>query len=111
MRILVFRLGAEAEILDACRYYENSRAGLGKAFANAVSIALDRIVRAPLAPACVEDEIRRVFVRRFPYAVLYEVSPARIRVVSVLHNRRHPRRWQRLKMRTMAVGQSRDRKR
>jgi plasmid stabilization system protein ParE len=111
MRVLVFRPEVEAEILDACRYYENSRAGLGKAFENAVNVAFDRIVTGPLAPSSVDEEIRRVFVRGFPYGIYYEVLPALIRVVAVVHKRRHPRRWQRRKMITMAVGQSRERKR
>lgn len=111
MRILVFRPDVEAEILDACRYYENSRAGLGKAFENAVKLAFEAIVRAPLAPACVDEGTRRVFVRGFPYSVYYEMLPTCIRVLAVAHQRRHPRRWQRRKMSAVAVGQSRDRKR
>jgi toxin ParE1/3/4 len=111
MRTLAFRPEVEAEILDAYRYYENSRAGLGKAFKDAVKIAVDRSVRAPLAFARVDEEIRRVLVRGFPYSVFYEVLPAYVRVVAILHNRRHPRRWQRRKMSEMAVDQSRVRKR
>jgi toxin ParE1/3/4 len=111
MRILVVRPQVEAEIIDAYRYYENSRAGLGKAFVNAVVIAVDGIVRTPLAHPLLYGKKRRVFVRGFPYSIYYEVLTARIRITSIIHHRRHPRRWQRPGMSTAAVGQSRDKKR
>jgi toxin ParE1/3/4 len=113
MRHLVFRPRAEAEIRDARRTYEQSRTGLGKAFAEAVDIAVDGIVRNPLLHARVFGETRRVFVRGYPYQIFFRVTGARIVVVAVMHDRQHPRRWQR---RACLVGeptltQSRERKR
>jgi plasmid stabilization system protein ParE len=95
MRPLEFRSRAEDEILDAYRWYQQSRYGLGKAFADAVESAIARIVRIPFVHPCVDEETRRAPVHDFPYAIYYEVLLTHIDVVSITHTRRNPRRWQR----------------
>lgn len=37
--------------------------------------------------------MRRRLVRRFPYAVLYSISPDLIRILAVMHSRRRPMYW------------------
>jgi toxin ParE1/3/4 len=95
MHPLVFRREAEAEVLDAYFYYQQARSGLGKAFVEAVESAVVRIERTPLLHPRVLDDMRRSLLRRFPYAVYYEVLLGHVEVVSILHTRRDPRRWQR----------------
>jgi plasmid stabilization system protein ParE len=41
----------------------------------------------------VHHEIRRVRLRRFPYAIYFRVSGDEVVVLAVMHGRRHPRRW------------------
>jgi plasmid stabilization system protein ParE len=91
---LVLRPQAEAELLDARDWYEDQRPGLGGAFAAEVATTLTGILQAPLACPCVQGEIRRALVRRFPYAVYFQAMPDEIVVLAIIHGRRHPRRWQ-----------------
>ena len=42
----------------------------------------------------VHKDVRRAFMRRFPYGVFYRVEEDQIIVVGVFHARRDPKRWQ-----------------
>ena len=86
---------ARAEALEAYRWYEEQRPGLGDAFRDHLDEALQRIRSAPLAFQVVHRDLRRALLERFPYAVFYRVMPRTIAVVGVIHGRRHPREWKR----------------
>jgi hypothetical protein len=49
----------------------------------------------PLWYAEIEPEIRRVSLRRFPYGVLFTVTPESIEIIAVMHHRRRPGYWPR----------------
>lgn len=55
--------------------------------------ALSRIVRNPKLYPIVYRTLRRVVVRRFPFAVFYEVTADEIQVMAVFHSRRDPEMW------------------
>jgi plasmid stabilization system protein ParE len=88
---LIVQPEAEADLVEAFRWYENKRAGLGAEFLEAVSRALERLAQHPLRHAVVHRETRRVLLRRFPYAVLYTVRADHVYVLGILHQRRNPR--------------------
>jgi plasmid stabilization system protein ParE len=92
---VLFTEEARAEALDAFRWYEEQRAGLGRHFRAALGAAVTRIRRDPLAYPVVRREMRRTLVERFPYLVLYRIFADVIVVVGVVHGRRDPGRWQR----------------
>ena len=85
---------ARAEIQEAVTWYEARSAGLGREFLRAVRAALAAIERNPEQFPKVHADIRRVMLRRFPYALYYVTEPAPIAVIACTHHRRHPRRWQ-----------------
>ena len=91
---LVFRPQAEAELLDAQRWYEKQRPELGQAFAAAVDSALTGILQNPLAYPRVHGETRRALVQRFPYGIYFRAIANEVVVLAVMHGRRLPRRWQ-----------------
>jgi plasmid stabilization system protein ParE len=92
-RVLEFHPEAEDEFFAAIDTYEAARPGLGAAFLGAVYEATERVMERPLAGSPVGAELRRVFVRRFPYFVLYESDASRVWVVAVAHFRRRPGYW------------------
>ncbi len=91
---LVFRPQAEAELLEARRWYNEQLAGFGETFAAAVDSTITGIVRNPLVYPRIHGDMRRALVKRFPYAVYFHVLPEELVVLAVMHGRRHPRRWQ-----------------
>jgi toxin ParE1/3/4 len=61
---------------------------------DSVDEALTRVVRNPLIYPIVYRNLRRAVVRRFPFAVFYDVTEDEIRVIAVFHSRRNPEGWQ-----------------
>lgn len=93
MRPLRVRLQAKAEILKAYdRYFQNSPAAAQR-FVDAVDEAIARIEERPELFPVIRGRLRRVLLRRFPYAVYFKVYPASISVVGVIHGHRHPDNW------------------
>ena len=84
---------AEWEMVQAARYYESKVPVLGSEFLSEVQRIVKGIEANPEAAPRVKGEIRRRIVRRFPYAVLYQIDPDEIVILAVMHLRRHPNYW------------------
>jgi len=91
------RLTPEAELdLDkAHSWYQAQAPDLGADFLGAVNVCIAAIRRHPEAYQLVDPTMRRALVRRFPYAVFYEVGPSEIVVYAVFHGARNPTAWKR----------------
>jgi plasmid stabilization system protein ParE len=89
---------AEEEARRAAQWYEHQRRGLGLEFLAAVDDGVQRIRNEPLAFALLEtlrDEpnVRRFLLKRFPFAIIYEVQSNEIRILAIAHTRRRPHYW------------------
>jgi plasmid stabilization system protein ParE len=60
----------------------------------AVEGTVDAIVANPLQFPVLYKRRRRAGVKRFPYALFFEVEDYRIVVIACFHGRRDPKRWQ-----------------
>ena len=76
---------ASADLLAAHDWYELRSLGLGKDFVRMVDAAFASIGRRPELFPPVHRGLRRVLLRRFPYAVFYGIDADAFRVVAVLH--------------------------
>jgi plasmid stabilization system protein ParE len=90
---LVIAPEAELDIAEAYIWYEGRRAGLGEEFLTSVDACLESIRRRPEMYPVVHEGYRRSLIRRFPYAVFYELSEAMVRIYSVFHTSRDPDKW------------------
>ena len=89
---------ADAEVLDAALWYEDERPGLGDDFLAERERAVERIEENPRGLPRLDyydgpREIRRVLMRRFPYAVIFQVGSGELLVVAVAHLKRRPLYW------------------
>ncbi|MEX0641156.1 MAG: type II toxin-antitoxin system RelE/ParE family toxin [Pirellulales bacterium] len=89
---------AEAETREAAVWYERERAGLGLELLAAVDSAVQRIRQTPerfprLETLPDEENVRRLLLQRFPYAIIYETTQDGIRILAVAHTRRSPDYW------------------
>ena len=92
--IVSIRPEAEADLEEACRWYERQREGLGADFLLCFEDALEKMCRNPEVYPLVYKRLRRGLIRRFPYGVFYVVEGNRIVIVGVFHARRDPKRWE-----------------
>ena len=84
------RPSARAEVSAARRYYQQE-AQLGDAFLAEVEHAIDGLRQMPTRYPEVRPAVRRVLVRRFPYAVYFRIFEGKSLVVlAVLHQHRGP---------------------
>lgn len=90
---VIFRPEAQADLLSARDWYEQQRAGLGTAFADAVDEFMARVLAFPQMYAVALKDVRPGKLRRFPYVVYYRVLADRIEVIAVLHGNRDSRVW------------------
>ena len=91
---LFVRRSARTEMAAAFRWYEERSQGLGHDFLRAASVAFTAIARDPTHCPIAIDDIRMLPLRRFPYVVYFVEMPRGVSVLAVIHERRHPRRWQ-----------------
>jgi toxin ParE1/3/4 len=86
--------GAEAELVEAVRYYEGEEQGLGARFEAEIARCAQLIRRAPEAALLVRPKgVRRKLLQRFPYSLVYAIEPDRIRILAVMHHKRRPGYW------------------
>jgi len=91
--IIRFTDDADAELAEARQWYAHQREDLDIEFMERIDDALSRIVPNPHLYPIVYRTLRRAVVRRFPFAVFYEVTEDEIQVIVVFHSRRDPEVW------------------
>jgi toxin ParE1/3/4 len=92
-RQVSFHKLAEKELNEAAKYYNEARPALGEDFLAEIRRCIQLIVDYPEAGPAASGSIRRWLARRFPYAVVYSVKPEKIRVLAIMHMKRHPLYW------------------
>lgn len=81
-----------SDLNGAVAFYNQQRAGLGNEFRSEVYAAIARILSNPFQSVIVERGIRRAFVHRFPYSILFRlIDEEAVRILVIRHHRRHSR--------------------
>ena|SRR5205809_6884636 len=98
MRTLRIHEAAAEEAAEAAAWYERQRPGLGVDFEKALNAAFDVLEHdvAPLTAvpgAAGNRGVKRLLLRRFPYAVIVKDNPSDAFVIAVAHHARRPGYW------------------
>ena len=92
--VVEFEPAAQAEIAEAFEWYEEKSYGLGGDFLRVVAAATEQLSRKPETFPPNPSGFRRMLLRRFPYALHFELLDSRtVSVLACLHHRRNPLRW------------------
>jgi plasmid stabilization system protein ParE len=86
---------AELDLDDAHLWYHRQAPDHAAALLAAVDACLRTIQRHPQAVTLVDPTMRRALLRRFPYAIVYEIGQREIVVYSAFHGAKDPRTWRR----------------
>jgi toxin ParE1/3/4 len=89
---------AEEELIEAQEWYETQRSGLGEEFRSAIDEAMERLLVAPLAASPMLNlpqsvGARHVFVKRFPYSIVFIDYAEELWIVAFAHHHRRPGYW------------------
>ena len=91
--LVTYHEGAVSELAEAVAFYNRRAEGLGQALAAEVRATLAHVLAHPDIGTPVRTAVRRVFLRRFPYSILYDVAGETLLVLAVMHHRRRPEYW------------------
>jgi toxin ParE1/3/4 len=98
MRRVRIHAAAAEEAAEAAAWYESERPGLGVDFERAVDAALDlleeELVPLVSVPGTAGTRgVKRLLLRRFPYAVIVRESAVEVIVIAFAHTARRPGYW------------------
>jgi|SRR5262245_1398332 len=91
--IIRFTPEADTELAESRLWYARQRENLDLEFMQSIDDALARIAANPNLCPIVYRNLRRAVVRRFPFAIFYEIAIDEIQVIAVFHSRRDPEKW------------------
>lgn len=94
MPTVLFTTPARVELLRAIDWYNAQQPNLGHSFAREVERAVERMANAPLRFPIIQQDVRRVGLRRFPYGLFFQTHPGVIQVIACFHTSRAPDNWQ-----------------
>jgi plasmid stabilization system protein ParE len=92
-RRIILDWEAEAEAEEARQWYAEKNPAAAKRFVAALRAAIQLVADDPERWVEFQVGVRRVLLKKFPYAVVYTVEPTRILVLAVMHFSRHPAYW------------------
>ena len=81
-----FHPDAEREHLESIAYYESRERGLGASYLTSFESAMEQVCIAPYRyPVVRRPDVRRVLLKRFPYAVLFREVDGVVQILAVAH--------------------------
>jgi toxin ParE1/3/4 len=89
----VLRREAALEFREAREWYEARRTGLGAEFEAQVDAAIADVADNPHRHPRVHGDVRRLLVRRFPYAVFFIIEQQEVVILAIFHCARDPSTW------------------
>ena len=84
---------AETEFLQEVKYYASVQADGAERFRTAVEEAAGRALAFPVAGPPYRSKTRRVFVRGYPFFLVYRPDSEGIAILAVVHEARRPGYW------------------
>lgn len=88
---IVYKPLAQIEAAEAYAWYAQAEINMGAAFIAELERVDGFLSENPFLYPCVEDEIRRVNLSRFPYSLFYVIDEKVVNVLSCFHQHRDPK--------------------
>ena len=88
-----FHPSALQEVEDAQAWYEARSLLAASAFLRELSVAVQRIQKAPHRYPIADAGTRRILLDRFPFTIYYREGSKNLNIVAVAHQKRRPGYW------------------
>lgn len=95
--VLIVEPQAEVHLQIAYWDYEVKKPSLGEQFLLCADAAFDRAKRNPLVYPPVHRDLRRILIRRFPFATFYFLDKREVHVLAVFPCAINPETWKALR--------------
>lgn len=89
-----FSTKARKELIDGWDWYEDKQLGLGDRFRKVIYKAAQKLAQGPENNAVKHNNFREVFIKTFPYLIIYRINSRKkiVVIVSIFHTSRNPNR-------------------
>ena len=87
------RQEARLDIKEIHAWYEKQRKGLGGAFRSELEAKIALLRRFPKIGLLIQENVRRVLLKRFPYIIVYRFLSGKVIIEGVFHAHRDPKVW------------------
>jgi len=84
---LIIRARANSDAKKAYLWYEDKRVGLGELFIEELQDCYDQLIVRPEAYHKIKFDFRQFNMKRFPYAIVYDIDEKSIVVYTVFHTK------------------------
>ncbi len=84
---------ARADVQKAYDWYDECSYEAAEGFRASLNYTLGKITENPNAYGYVKGTVKVASLKRFPYAVYFEVELDRVKIIAVMHHSRNPRIW------------------
>ena len=84
---------ARRELLAEVAYYNNKELGLGGRLLAAVKEATARALAYPLTGTQASEKTRRMFLKDFPFTLVYRPDENGVVIFALAHHARRPEYW------------------
>ena len=88
-----FHSEAQAEFVAEAAYYDSKSNGLGERFIREIESAIQIAAEFPEMGSPFKFETRRVFPKKFPFAIVYRIFLIEIVILSIAPDARKPGYW------------------
>ena len=88
---VVYTPWAQLEASEAYAWYGQDHIRMGDAFIDELERTSTFLARNPFLYPCVEQEIRRANLDRFPYSLFFVIDDPKVSILSCFHQHRDPR--------------------
>lgn len=83
--------GVDSDSDSTYEWYEKQEQGIGRQFAKNLLDLLENIQLQPFSFPTSHAVFRKALMRKFPYAVYFQIFDEKIVVIAIIHGARHPR--------------------
>lgn len=88
------------DVSEAAAWYDQRVSGLGDAFVDLVKRCVADVIADPQRFALLGSQVRYIRIPRFPYIILFQVTPVELRLLGVVHTARSIEKWREERMDT-----------
>ncbi len=82
---------ARREITEIALWYEDKRLGLGEEFLTSIIIYSEYLSNNAHSHPKVRGELRELYIRRFPYVIIYHIIDEKdVVILGLVHTKMHP---------------------